>query len=595
MKQPSSRLQSRSRLASASLVLVLLAAARPAFAATQYWDPGLTPAANSGTGSGGDGTWTSAGANWSNGSTDAVLTATNVAGFAASAGNVTLTTVVGTGGLKFDTSNYVIGNGTNTGQITVNAQTSADGISVSPGVTGTVIDIGGIRLGSVGSGTTIQLTNTDLVDFKNTTIYLSGSRVTKITNSSAGATTTFSKFAVSDKPGGGTWPNANLALEAGNLVINTLASASANATTGALATYNSTTVVNTTFSGNSTGTLTLAGNNTLFHNGGAGGQLTLTVNMGNATLALGHDNALGAVNGSGAATNTAVLLQAGTLAASGGARTIANAITLTGGNGKIGGANNITFSGNVTNSGGSRTLTVTNTAATTLSGSVFLSESAITGRTLTIAGAGNTSISGAISNFNGSGVAGGLTKTDGGTLTLSSAVNSYTGTTTISGGVLALGADNALSSGSALSLGAGTLDLETFSAAAPSLALTSASAKLGFDLAGRPIDNGTAFLALSGAFTEASDLSGYTVDFGGSTVSSVGAYKLLSFGSITGTLLVSDFSIANLNLSGVTASLSLSGGDLSLVTVSAVPEPASFAALAGLAGMGFAATRRRRR
>ena len=596
MKHSSSRIQPRSRLASASLVLALLASVQSASAATQYWDPGLTPAANSGKGSGGSGTWATATANWSNGSTDATLTATNIAGFATTGGTVGLTTAVAVGGLSFETNNYVIGNGTNTGQINLTSQASTDGISVGAGVTGTVIDVGGIRLGSSGSAVNIQLTNTDLIDFKNTTIYLSGSRTTKLTNSSAVATTTFSKFAVSDKPGGGTWPNANLALEVGNLVINTLASASANSSTGALSTYNSTTVVNTTFSGNTTGTLTLAGNNTLFHNGSfaTGGQLTLTVNMANGTLAFGHDNALGAVNASGVATNTAVILQGGTLAASGGARTIANAITISGNAGKIGGANNITFTGNVTNSGANRTLSITNTANTSIAGNVFLSEAAGTGRTLTINGAGNATISGAIANFNGSGAAGNLVKDGTGTLTLSNASNTFTGTTTISGGTLALGANNALASGSAVSLGNATLDLKTFSAAAPSLALTSASAKLAFDLTGRSIDNGTAFLALGGGFTESSDLSGYTVDFGGFTVSSAGTYKLLSFSSITGTLLGSDFSIANLNVSGVNAALSLSGTELSLVT-SAVPEPASVAALAGLAAVGFAASRRRRR
>ncbi len=594
MKHSHSRLQPRSRLASASLVLALLASLPSAFAITQYWDPGLT---GSGT-AGGTGTWAAATANWWNGSSDTTLAATNVAGFAGTGGTVSLTnTAVAAGGLSIESNGYVIGDGTNTWQINISAQAATDGISVAPGVTGTIIDVGGIRLGSVGSGTAIQLTNTDLIDFKNTTVYLSGSRTTRINNSSASATTTFSKFAVSDKTGGGTWPNANLALESGNLVVHTLASASANSTTGVLGTYNSSTVVNTTFSGNTTGTLTLTGNNTLFHNAGfaAGGQLTLTVNMSAGTLALGHDNALGAVNGGGVATNTGVIFNAGTLAADGGPRIIANALTVASGGAKaIGGSNNITFTGNTTNSGGNRVISITNTANTTFAGNVFLSELAGTGRTLTIGGTGNATISGAISNFNGSGAAGGLTKTGTGVLTLSNAGNNdYTGTTTIGGGTLALGANDALSSGSALSLGAGSLDLATFSASAPSLALTSASAKLEFDLTGRPINDSTAFLDLAGSFTESSDFSGYVVDFGGSIVSSAGVYKLVGFTSITGTLLESDFSIANLGLSGVTAALSLTGSELSLVT-SAVPEPSSFAALAGLAGLGFAAARRRR-
>ena len=186
MKHSHSRLQPRSRLASASLVLALLASLPSAFAITQYWDPGLT---GSGT-AGGTGTWAAATANWWNGSSDTTLTATNVAGFAGAGGTVSLTnTAVAAGGLSIESNGYVIGDGTNTWQINISAQAATDGISVAPGVTGTIIDVGGIRLGSVGSGTAIQLTNTDLIDFKNTTVYLSGSRTTRINNSSASATT----------------------------------------------------------------------------------------------------------------------------------------------------------------------------------------------------------------------------------------------------------------------------------------------------------------------------------------------------------------------------------------------------------------------
>ncbi len=592
MKHSSSRIQPRSRLASASLVLALLASVQSVSAATntRYWDPGAT----FGTGSGGNGTWATATANWSNGTSDVTLSATtDLAVFGGAAGTVGLTTAVTTSSMQVATSGYTIGNGSTTGQLSLTPQAIGDGLTISPGVTGTIINLGSIKLASLNSTVNITLTNTDLVDFKTTTIYLSGNRTTALTNSSASGTTTFSKFGVSDKPAGGTPVSATVNISQGNLVINSLGGAG-NAN-GTLSTFggNATNSSALTIAGNTTGTLTINGNNTLYNNSGAGVPLTFIFNAGNGTLAVGNDNALGARNASNTLTGTVLQMNAGTVSASGGARSIANPLVANG-NFTIGGANDITFSGNATNSGNSRTVTVNNTANTTFSGNVFLSEAVGTARTLTIGGTGNVTISGAIANANGVGLAGGLTKSGTGTLTLSNASNTFTGTTTINGGTLALGANNALASGSAVSLGAGTLDLKTFSAAAPSLALTSASAKLAFDLTGRSIDNGTAFLALSGGFTESSDLSGYTVDFGGFTVSSAGTYKLLSFSSITGTLLGSDFSIANLNVSGVNAALSLSGTELSLVA-SAVPEPASMAALAGLAAAGFVASRRRRR
>lgn len=595
----SSCFPSRGRLLTASLAISLLTALQPASAATQYWDPGLTPTANSGTGSGGSGTWTTLGTNWSNGTLDTTLTATNIAGFSgASGGTVALTTAVTSAGVQFDVNGYTIGDGTNTGQLTLSAQTNdTSGIVVGAGVTGTVINLGSVKLGSLNSSTSILLTNTDLVNFGNTTVYLSGTRTTKVSNSTASGTTTLQNFAVSDKPAGGTWPVATVQLNQGNLTINNLAGA-ANAN-GTLSTFGGDTLgasFLTTFSGSTTGTLTINGNNTLYNNSGTSplAQLTFVFNMANGTLALGHDNALGARNASNALTGTSLQMNAGTISASGGARTIENAL-IANGNFTIGGSNNMTFGGNVTNSGGNRTITVNNTASTTISGAVFLSESSVTARTLTIGGTGNTTISGAIKNFNGVGLSGALTKTGSGKLTLANATNDYSGGTTISGGTVALGVNNGLSANSALSLGNATLDMATFSASAPSLALTSSSAILKIDFTGRAIDNSTAFLALTGGLTESSNMSGYTLDFGGFTFSSAGSYKLLSFTSAGGTLVAGDFNATNLNLSGVAGSFFLSGSDLSFITTSAIPEPATYAGLVGMAGLVVAAIRRRRR
>ena len=177
-----------------------------------------------------------------------------------------------------------------------------------------------------------------------------------------------------------------------------------------------------------TRTLTKAGAGTLVLNGAAGtwtGGSTLTA----GTTIIGTDTTLGTGN---------LALNGGTLIAGNGARTLANSVTLTASS-AIGGTNNLTMNGVFTNSGGSRTLTVANTGATTLAGSVYLSDdNATAGRVLTISNIAPVTISGAISNNNaGNTVAVGLTCLGTNTLTLSGA-NNYTGSTVVRGGTLVL-------------------------------------------------------------------------------------------------------------------------------------------------------------
>jgi autotransporter-associated beta strand protein/T5SS/PEP-CTERM-associated repeat protein len=171
----------------------------------------------------------------------------------------------------------------------------------------------------------------------------------------------------------------------------------------------------------------------------AAGAYSGTTTISNGTLLLGNDAALGTGQ---------LTLGAGTIAASGGARSIANSTVLTGTSVTIGGSDSFTISGTFTNSGGNRTLTVHNTAITTLSGTVSLSNSG-TSRTLTIAGTGNTYITGDISNGSTS-TASGLTKTGAGTLAVSG-VNTYAGKTSIQNGTLSAASLNKVIGGSASS------------------------------------------------------------------------------------------------------------------------------------------------
>jgi autotransporter-associated beta strand protein len=206
-------------------------------------------------------------------------------------------------------------------------------------------------------------------------------------------------------------------------------------------------------------------------------------------------------------------------------------------------------------------------------------------KTLTLTGstAGTGEIAGSI--VNGS-QATSLAKSGTGTWVLSGA-NTYTGNTTVTDGTLALGANNAFSSGSAIVLTAGTVDLRSFSTSAASLDFAAGS-KLKFNL-GTP-GNGTALLALTGALAKTG--SGvFNLDFSGS--GAVGTYNLLSFASTAFTD-QSEFTVVNLG-SGLSGLLSLGANSLSLiVTTSSVPEPSTYALFAGAGVLLLAFGRRKR-
>ena len=187
------------------------------------------------------------------------------------------------------------------------------------------------------------------------------------------------------------------------------------------------------------GALTLSGVNTF--NGG------LTLSAG--TLNVANNSALG----SGTLT-----LGGGTLTASGAARTLANPVSFTVAT-ALGGTNALTFTGDFSQTG-SLTLTASNTALTTFSGTNFILADNNQPRTLTLNGAGNVAISSIVQDGSGSG-ADGLTYSGTGSLTLSG-TNTYTGLTTVSAGTLRATTAGALGTNvtaTALTLSGGTVQL----------------------------------------------------------------------------------------------------------------------------------------
>ena len=185
--------------------------------------------------------------------------------------------------------------------------------------------------------------------------------------------------------------------------------------------------------------LTKAGGGTLVLNGVAG-IWTGGSSLDAGTLVVGTDTTLGTGN---------LALNGGTLVATNGARSLGNPVTLTTSS-TIGGTTALTFSSSsgLTNSGGSRTLTVNNTAATTLAGPVYLSDDNTTsGRTVTLLGSGNTTISGVIANNNvGNTVAANIIFSNTATTTISGA-NTYSGTTTINAGIVQVNNGGAFGTG----------------------------------------------------------------------------------------------------------------------------------------------------
>lgn len=245
------------------------------------------------------------------------------------------------------------------------------------------------------------------------------------------------------------------------------------------------------------------------------------------------------------------------------------------------------------------TLTFNSVASQTIGGLQGAGTINVNGSTLTL-GAGNAtaSFSGVVQNTSGNGS---LIKTGSGTQTLTAA-NTFSGATTINAGSLVIGAGGSIANTSGISV-AGGATFTNNSATGITKALTvSEGATIngtgsvtasGMSFAANLAD-GVSSVSLGAAFSKGGDL---TLNF---TNVQAGSFTLFSGASIGGSfsnVFVGSNALAQSGsvFSALIDTFNYSYDDSTQVmTVSAIPEPATFAALAGLLGLGMAATRRRR-
>jgi autotransporter-associated beta strand protein len=246
---------------------------------------------------------------------------------------------------------------------------------------------------------------------------------------------------------------------------------------------------------------------------------------------------------------------------------------------------------NVAASGATFSISGLTGSSTTIGSLTGISGSSVAlgAKTLTVGDSNNTTFAGVIS-----GTGGALTKQGAGTLTLSG-TNTYTGGTTLSAGTLALGSSGSLAS-TAYTIANG--------------AILNTSAKTSYDLTGIATTIGVGastagqFTGPSGALTFGGTLA---LNFSTSALTNGQTYTLFSFGSETGNfnsvtatgIITDTFSRSgniwtNADQSTWLLSLDQSTGVLT-VTASAIPEPATYAAIfGGLVLIGTVIRRRRR-
>ena len=357
----------------------------------------------------------------------------------------------------------------------------------------------------------------------------------------------------------------------------------------------------------SSGSVSVAGTNT--YTGGT------TINTG--TLFIDSDSNLGSASG-------AVTFAGGSLRSSQ-SFTSARPTTLNSGGGSFspGSGVTITWTGNISGTGA---LAKTGAGILALTGTgTYAGGTTISAGTLQIGTGGTTgSLTGNITNnaalvFNRSDTlaytsaisgTGSLTKQGAGALNLTGA-NTYTGTTSVSAGTLLVNGSlantnvavaNGATLGGSGSLG-GLTTLNSGAHLAPGNSPGTITFNQGLVLqSGSILDFqlGTAsdqIVLAGGSLTGPGTVGGVTLNLSDSGGFAAGTYTLINYTSaVASSSYAADSFALGSTIPGYTYNLSLSSNSLQLTaTASAIPEPATYAALLGACALGLAALRRRRR
>lgn len=283
------------------------------------------------------------------------------------------------------------------------------------------------------------------------------------------------------------------------------------------------------------------------------GTLTLTggiIGAGNALSVGGAGNVTVSTNAIAGTNTTLTKDGAGTLTLSV-ANTFSGLTTLSSGTLAFG-VSDALAAGDVTVAGG----TLNIGAFSDTVGGVTLSTGSITGSTGVLTGTSyNLTNTGTVSAILAG--AGPLTKTGAGTATLSG-VNTYTGLTTVSEGTLALGVNNALSSG-AVTVAGGTLNVATFTDTVGAVTLSSGS------ITGTTgVLTGTTYsLTNTGTVSAILAGTGSLTKTGGGTATLSGANTYTGGTIVSGGTLTLDYTTVGSKLAD-TGVLTLSGGTLNL-------------------------------
>ncbi len=493
------------------------------------WDPAQN-VNNSLPASGGGGTWNTSLANWSNGTADVVWADTSGtldnAVFGGTAGTVTLNTNLGTSDLIFQTSGYTI---SGTGILEMSNPSAVDLDTTALASTGTET-LSAIDLHT--STMTFSL-GAASVNFAGAVRDNGQSHLTLTVNGtgsalfSGGVTFSQSSSAHTILLAGSENINISGLIQDGNAGANFL-------------TYDGAATLSLSGTSNTFGTTTSAS--------------TVTVESG--VLAIAAAGSLGSPSNPlilGNNTATATFQGIGSSSIS-----IANPVTLGGGGtgtSVIGGSTPLNFTGVVTGSGSSDDLNINNTAATTFSGTMYLSGNT-SARTLNIGGTGGLTISAPIGNSAAAGAANSsLNYVGTGTLSLTNAANTFSGNLAVVNGTLVIPSNGAIGTSNTLALGpasgtpTGTPTLESTGSSVVTIAhpFTIDSASTSFATFGgtTPLDF-TNTVVINGASTTSETINAN--DTGGVTfasnvyLASAGTFRTDTF---AGT--------ANLNIMGVVA------------------------------------------